>query len=190
MRQGISDWPSRVWRRVRITSTIALKVVKNDGMGTQCWGYDWATLFLGDINTRTWAPGWGSLESETVKYGHESCGTRTWEWIYWRGPAGVVNDQPILSLERMLRKDNSRGVQLENKYLAVSLKGLGVKTIWFAVNRQSLSNSDSDSSHRLPCGGGVEYLHRSPASRRRRRNVKSQIWDSKIFWRIYCMQEL
>jgi hypothetical protein len=25
-------------------------------------------------------PGWGSLESESVKYRHESRGTRTWEW--------------------------------------------------------------------------------------------------------------
>jgi hypothetical protein len=32
MRQGIADWPSRVWRRVGITSTVALRVVK----GTQC----------------------------------------------------------------------------------------------------------------------------------------------------------
>jgi hypothetical protein len=32
-----------------------------------------------------------------------------------------------------------------------------------------------------PCGGGVEYLHRDPASRRRRRKGKSQIWDSKIW---------
>jgi hypothetical protein len=31
-----------------------------------------------------------------------------------------------------------------------------------------------------PCGGGVEYLHRDPASRRRRRKGKSRIWDSKI----------
>jgi hypothetical protein len=35
-----------------------------------------------------------------------------------------------------------------------------------------------------PCGGGVEYLHRDPASRRRRRNGKSQIWDSKIWLRV------
>jgi hypothetical protein len=35
-------------------------------------GYNWATLFLGHINTGTWAPGWGSLESQTVKCGHES----------------------------------------------------------------------------------------------------------------------
>jgi hypothetical protein len=32
-----------------------------------------------------------------------------------------------------------------------------------------------------PCGGRVEYLHRDPASRRRRRKGKSQIWDSKIW---------
>jgi hypothetical protein len=34
---------------------------------------------------------------------------------------------------------------------------------------------------RNPCGGGIEYLHRDPASRRRRRKGKSQIWDSKIW---------
>jgi hypothetical protein len=27
-----------------------------------------------------------------------------------------------------------------------------------------------------PCGGGFEYLHHDPASRRRRRQGKSQIW--------------
>jgi hypothetical protein len=32
-----------------------------------------------------------------------------------------------------------------------------------------------------PCrGGGIEYLHRDPASRRRRRKGKSQIGDSKM----------
>jgi hypothetical protein len=36
----------------------------------------------------------------------------------------------------------------------------------------------------VPCGGGVEYLHRSPASRRRRRKGKSRIWDSKILSRV------
>jgi hypothetical protein len=35
-----------------------------------------------------------------------------------------------------------------------------------------------------PCGGGFEYLHRDPASRRRRRKGKSQIWDSKIWSRV------
>jgi hypothetical protein len=34
----------------------------------------------------------------------------------------------------------------------------------------------------LPCGGGVEYFHRDPASRRRRRKGKSRVWDSKIWF--------
>jgi hypothetical protein len=36
----------------------------------------------------------------------------------------------------------------------------------------------------FPCGGGIEYLHRDPASRRRRRKGKSQIWDSNIWSRV------
>jgi hypothetical protein len=40
------------------------------------------------------------------------------------------------------------------------------------------------SSSAIPCGGGVEYLHRSPMSRRRRRKRKSRIWDSKIWSRV------
>jgi hypothetical protein len=35
-----------------------------------------------------------------------------------------------------------------------------------------------------PCGGRVQYLHRDPAGRRRRRKGKSQIWDSKIWSRV------
>jgi hypothetical protein len=39
------------------TSTVALRVVRGNEKGTQCWGYNWATVFLGDINTGTW-PSW------------------------------------------------------------------------------------------------------------------------------------
>jgi hypothetical protein len=53
------------------TSTIDLRVVGGDEKGTQCLGYDWATLFLRHINTGPGPPGWESLESETLKYGHE-----------------------------------------------------------------------------------------------------------------------
>jgi hypothetical protein len=41
-----------------------------------------------------------------------------------------------------------------------------------AVQRRTVSH---------PCGGGVEYLHRDPASRKRRRKGKYQIWDRKIW---------
>jgi hypothetical protein len=42
----------------------------------------------------------GSLKSETAKYGRKSQGTGTQEWLRWRGPAEIVNDRPVLSLER------------------------------------------------------------------------------------------
>jgi hypothetical protein len=37
-------------------------------MEPSAWGYNWATLFLGDINTGTWPSRLGSLEFERVKY--------------------------------------------------------------------------------------------------------------------------
>jgi hypothetical protein len=42
----------------------------------------------------------GSLESETVNYGHESHGSRTSECLRWRGPGAIVNDISVLSSER------------------------------------------------------------------------------------------
>jgi hypothetical protein len=42
----------------------------------------------------------GSLESETVKCGHESHGTRTRKRLRRGGPAAIVNDRSVLSSER------------------------------------------------------------------------------------------
>jgi hypothetical protein len=56
------------------TSTVALRVVGSDKKG--------------------------SLKSETVKYGHESHGTRTQKLVRWGGPERIVNDSPVLSSER------------------------------------------------------------------------------------------
>jgi hypothetical protein len=42
----------------------------------------------------------GSLESETVNYGHESNGSRTRRCLRWQGPGAIVNDRPVLSSER------------------------------------------------------------------------------------------
>jgi hypothetical protein len=50
-------------------------------------------------------------------------------------------------------------------------------TDWLTVSR-NVTFTLNRSSH--PCGGGVGYLHRDPASVRRRRKGTSQIWDSKI----------
>jgi hypothetical protein len=46
--------------------------------------------------------------------------------------------------------------------------GLDTKTDRL-TDRQSQCDFDSDLKEFNPCGGGVEYLHRDPASRRRRR---------------------
>jgi hypothetical protein len=52
------------------TFTVALQAVGGEEKGI---------LFLGDINTGPGPPGWGSLESETVKCGYGTLGTRTRE---------------------------------------------------------------------------------------------------------------
>jgi hypothetical protein len=45
--------------------------------------------------------------------------------------------KPIFSSERMLHEDYNRKDSVEQKSLVVILKGLGAKTNWSAVNRQS-----------------------------------------------------
>jgi hypothetical protein len=42
----------------------------------------------------------GSYDSETVKYGHESHGTRTRKGLRWRGPGAIVNDRLVLLSQR------------------------------------------------------------------------------------------
>jgi hypothetical protein len=53
----------------------------------------------------------GSLKSGTVKYGHESQGTRTGERLLWRGPAAYTKDRPVLSSEREPRKNKIETVK-------------------------------------------------------------------------------
>jgi hypothetical protein len=61
----------------------------------------------------------GNLKSETVKYGHESHGTRTRERISWRGPAAYSKDRPVHSSERAPQKNKTVTVK-SNKYLVMS----------------------------------------------------------------------
>jgi hypothetical protein len=53
----------------------------------------------------------GSLESETVKYGHETYGTRTRKRLRWRGPAAIVYDRHVLSPERAQQINKSATVR-------------------------------------------------------------------------------
>jgi hypothetical protein len=70
----------------------------------------------------------GGITGPPCSWGNINISWGSLEWLRWRGPAGVVNDSPILSSERMLHKDYDR----KGLALVVSLKRLGAKT-----NRQS-----------------------------------------------------
>jgi hypothetical protein len=55
------------------------------------------------INTGDLALQVGGVSDETVKYGHEFCGTWTQEWLLWQGLEAIVqvNYRPVLSSERV-----------------------------------------------------------------------------------------
>jgi hypothetical protein len=62
-------------------------------------GYNWATLFRGDINTGTWPS-------------NEFCGASTQEPLLWQGPEAIVqvNYRPVLSSERALQNNKAATV--------------------------------------------------------------------------------
>jgi hypothetical protein len=49
----------------------------------------------------------GSLKFETIKYGHESLGTRDPRKTTWRGPAAYIKDRPVLSSDRAHHKNKT-----------------------------------------------------------------------------------
>jgi hypothetical protein len=86
------------------------------------WGYNWATLFLGDINMATWPSRLivSNLRKQNVVMSSAGLGP---ENDCWRGPAAIVNDRPFLSSERLLHKDMTTSVHLGKKLLC-RLNGL------------------------------------------------------------------
>jgi hypothetical protein len=61
--------------------------------------YNWATLFLGDINMGTWPSRLG--ESQELRQ-YMVLGLAE---LRWRGPAATVNYRPVLSSERALHNN-------------------------------------------------------------------------------------
>jgi hypothetical protein len=126
-------------------STVALRVVRGDENGTRCLG-----VKLGHPVPRGYKYGdltlhvWGRLESETVKYGHESRGTRTGERLRWRRPAAIVNDRPVLSSGRAphTKKNPQESDSNKNVFLGPSW-GLDNKTDW-PTDRRSQHDFDFD----------------------------------------------
>jgi hypothetical protein len=123
----------------------------------------------------------GSLKSETEKYGpsHKRPGPE--KDSASKGQQRIQKTEPS-SRQRGRPTKTRRNCQTVIKNVVVSLKWDSTPrpTDWPSV---AMWLSLSLLRTRVPCGGGVEYFHRDPASRRRRRKWKSQIWNSKI---LYC----
>jgi hypothetical protein len=73
--------------------------------------------------------------SKTVKYGHESRGTRTRKWLPWRVPGAIENDRPVLSSE----PPTSTNPQMShsNKNLVVSPRWVLYSKIDWTTDRRS-----------------------------------------------------
>jgi hypothetical protein len=71
--------------------------------------------------------------------------------------------------------------------LATNRRGI-IQELFEVVVSIRFAPSYKRRTHRIPppnpCGGGVEYLHRDSANRKRRRKRESRIWDSKICPRV------
>jgi hypothetical protein len=131
--------------------TNALEVVHIRLKSFIVWGYNWATLFLENINTGTlYLQVGGRLESETAKCGQESCGTLTWERLRCRGPAAIVNDRLILSSERMLHKDYNRKCSM---FACILCRGNV-----FTEPLSSIERRDTIQTHRLIGGTPLRWV--------------------------------
>jgi hypothetical protein len=76
-----------------------------------------------------------SLESETVKYGLDFQGTRTLEWLRWRGPAEIVKTD-LSSRQRERPKSTNPQLSESNKNLVVNHRWvLYSKTEWHKDRR-------------------------------------------------------
>jgi hypothetical protein len=94
------------------------------------------------------------------------------------GEAAVASQRPVNIRPREQTRWPSLGNHPLTHYATIEKLLEAEFSVWSV---RSLYNEDQRDK---PCGGGVEYLHRDPASRRRRRKGKSQIWDSKIWSRV------
>jgi hypothetical protein len=88
------------------TSTLALRVVRGDGKGTQCPGVYLAHPAPGGYKYGDLALQVGGVSRiGTIKYGLESRGTQTRAGLRWRRPVATVNYRPVLSSERALQNN-------------------------------------------------------------------------------------
>jgi hypothetical protein len=88
------------------TSTVALRVVRGDGKGTQCPGVYLVHPVPGGYKYRNLAHQvHGVSRIGTIKYNLEFRGTQTRAGLLCRGPAAIVYYRPVLSSERALQSN-------------------------------------------------------------------------------------
>jgi hypothetical protein len=88
----------------------------------------------------------------------------------------MTNDRPDLSSERAPHIDRTVTFNQNTRKHLVMCPRRARRTDWLSVVKWLwlwLKN------WAIPCRGGVQCLHYSPASRRRQRKRNSRIWDSK-----------
>jgi hypothetical protein len=68
--------------------------------GQHCVGYNWPTRFLVGNKNGNLALQVVRVKIETIKYAHESLGTRTRETLHLRGPTANVNYRSTFSSKR------------------------------------------------------------------------------------------
>jgi hypothetical protein len=98
------------------TPTEALRVVGSDKREPSAWGYNWATLFLGDINMGT-SPS-RSGESQVRKSKMRS----------WVSRKSDPRRTALVRAYRPIFSSGNRKCSVGKKLLVVGLKGLGAKT--------------------------------------------------------------
>jgi hypothetical protein len=72
------------------------------------------------------------------KYGRESQGTRTGEWLRWLGPEAIVNDRPVLSSERAPHINKPATVQrIPYSVFCTAIKNLVISPDGYFIPRQT-----------------------------------------------------
>jgi hypothetical protein len=111
-------------------------------------------------------------------------------WITDSVDKWTVNEWPLLGNACDRHARNNRTTRLCNPFLrngsvntATTIGYCWKPCFLFGPCRVVIKKGSVENNPAL-CGGGVEYLYSSPASRRRRRKGKSGIWDSKIWSRV------
>jgi hypothetical protein len=85
------------------------------------WGYNWATLLLGDLNTGTWPSRLGESRIWDSKiWSRVPQESNPWMTVLEK-PAAIVHYRPILLSERMLHKNFESMYSAEKKMLIMSL---------------------------------------------------------------------